>query len=265
MTPKPLNVALFPQHIKWCDKAENIDTLISVAARVHPQTDILVLPETFSTGFPSGLDKEEVRAMAERNTGKTMDTVKALSRKYGFAIAGSFIADTGGLLCNRAFFIEPNGEETYADKRHLFTMAGEHKIFSAGHDRLAVRFRGWNLAMILCYDIRFPVWCRNRANEYDAMIAVANWPTTRISAWNTLLTARAIENEAYVLGVDCKGTDTHGFEYDGSSAIIDFKGKPIGTSDSDTGLIYASLDPEKLAAFRTKFPAWQDADDFRLL
>lgn len=95
MTPKPLNVALFPQHIKWCDKAENIDTLISVAARVHPQTDILVLPETFSTGFPSGLDKEEVRAMAERNTGKTMDTVKALSRKYGFAIAGSFVADTG--------------------------------------------------------------------------------------------------------------------------------------------------------------------------
>lgn len=144
-------------------------------------------------------------------------------------------------------------------------MAGEHKIFSAGHDRLAVRFRGWNLAMILCYDIRFPVWCRNRANEYDALIAVANWPTTRISAWNSLLTARAIENEAYVLGVDCKGTDTHGFEYDGSSVIIDFKGKPIGTTDPDTGLIYASLDPEKLAAFRTKFPAWQDADNFKLL
>lgn len=265
MTPKDLNVALFPQQIVWGDKAANIDTLISIASRVHPQTDLLILPETFSTGFPSGVDKEDVRPLAERNTGKTIDTIKALAKTYGFAIAGSFIADSGGLLFNRAFFIEPNGEETFADKRHLFTMAGEHKIFAGGTDRLHVRFRGWNMAMILCYDIRFPVWCRNVDNQYDALIAVANWPTTRVAAWNTLLQARAIENEAYVLGVDCRGTDTHGFEYDGSSAVIDFKGKSCGIKDEETGLIYASLSFEKLASFRAKFPAYRDADTFRLM
>lgn len=265
MTPKDLNVALFPQQIVWGDKAANIDKLISIASRVHPQTDLLILPETFSTGFPSGVDKEDVRPLAERNTGKTIDTIKALANTYGFAIAGSFIADSGGLLFNRAFFIEPNGEETFADKRHLFSMAGEHKIFAGGTDRLHVRFRGWNMAMILCYDIRFPVWCRNVDNQYDALIAVANWPTTRVAAWNTLLQARAIENEAYVLGVDCRGTDTHGFEYDGSSAVIDFKGKSCGIKDEDTGLIYASLSLEKLASFRAKFPAYHDADTFRLM
>lgn len=264
MTPKALNVALFPQELKWGDKAENIATLIDIAAKVHPETDLLVLPETFSTGFPTGLSKEEVREFAERNSGKTIETIKALARKYGFAIAGSFIADTGGLLCNRAFFVEPNGEETFADKRHLFTMAGEHNIFSPGDKRLAVRYRGWNIAMVVCYDIRFPVWCRNRQNQYDALIAVANWPTTRVSAWNQLLTARAIENEAYILAVDCKGTDSSGFEYDGSSSIIDFKGKSIGTTDHETGLIYASLDYDKLASFRSKFPAWQDADSFSI-
>lgn len=144
-------------------------------------------------------------------------------------------------------------------------MAGEDKVFSPGTTRLSVRFRGWNIAMIVCYDIRFPVWCRNRNNEYDVLIAVANWPVSRVSAWNSLLTARAIENEAYVLGVDCRGTDNHGFEYDGSSAIIDFKGKHLGVTDPDTGLIYASLDPDRLASFRNKFPAWRDADTFSLL
>ncbi|MCM1004808.1 MAG: nitrilase family protein [Prevotella sp.] len=264
MTAKPLNVALFPQQITWGDKAANIDTLIDICEKVHPQTDLLILPETFSTGFPSGTDKETVRAMSERNTGKTIDTIKALSAKYGFAIAGSFIADTGGLLYNRAFFIEPNGEETFADKRHLFSMAGENKIFSPGTERLKVRYRGWNLAMIVCYDIRFPVWCRNSQCEYDALIAIANWPTTRVGAWEALLKARAIENLAYVLGVDCKGTDTHGFEYNGSTAVIDFKGKDIGINDSNTSLIYSVLDYERLAKFRTKFPAWEDADTFTL-
>lgn len=265
MTPSPLNVALFPQKIVWGDKGANMDTLIGVMSRLHSATDLLVIPEMFSTGFQTGKDKETVRQYAERNTGKTVDTLKALSRKYGIAIAGSFIADTGGLLFNRAFFIEPSGEETFADKRHLFTMAGEDKVFSHGNERLSVRYRGWNLAMVVCYDIRFPVWCRNRRNEYDALIAVANWPTTRVAAWNTLLDARAIENEAYVLGVNCLGTDDHGFEYDGASAIIDFKGKHISVPDTETGLLYGSLDYEKLASFRRKFPAWSDADDFNLM
>ena len=183
-----------------------------------------------------------------------------MAARNNIAIAGSFIADSGGSLYNRAFFIEPSGEETFADKRHLFTMAGEHNSFSYGRDRLAVRFRGWNIAVVVCYDIRFPVWCRNVQNEYDLLIAVANWPKVRVNAWNQLLIARAIENEAYVCGVDCSGTDNNGFEYDGSSMAVDFKGKDISVerdsqeSDPGTRILYANLSKEKLEAFRSKFP-----------
>lgn len=263
MNPKPLNLALYPQRIVWGDKSANLGTLLNMLPALHEETDLLILPEMFSTGFMTG-DREELRRYAERNTGATVDTLKAIAARYNIAIAGSFIADSGGLLFNRAFFIEPNGEETFADKRHLFTMAGEDKCFSHGIERMAVRYRGWNIAMVICYDIRFPVWCRNRSNEYDLLIAVANWPVARVGAWDSLLVARAIENEAYVAGVNCKGTDLNGFEYNGSSALIDFKGKQVGIP-VENGIIYGQLDYEKLSSFRKKFPAWQDADSFKLI
>lgn len=262
---KNLNVCLFPMTIKWGDKKQNFATLEKACSEIHPDTDLLILPETFSTGFPSGMDKEEIRPLAERNTESTIDYLKYLSHKFNMAIAGSFIANSGGSLYNRAFLIEPSGDETFADKRHLFTMAGEDRNFSRGHNRLAIRYRGWNISMIVCYDIRFPVWCRNVGNEYDLLIAVANWPKVRVDAWNKLLYARAIENEAYVLGVNCTGTDSAGFEYDGSSLAIDFKGKEISTRTApDSPYLYATLSMEKLERFREKFPAYRDADPFRL-
>jgi predicted amidohydrolase len=262
---KSLNRALFPLEIKWGDKETNLTHVAEAMRRLHPATDLVILPETFSTGFITSKDKEEVRKYAERNTGATIDYVKRLAAEHGVAIAGSFIADSGGSLYNRAFFIEPSGEETFADKKHLFTMAGEDKIFSHGYDRLSVRYRGWNLTMVICYDIRFPVWCRNVGNEYDALIAVANWPTVRVDAWNQLLKARAIENEAYVCAVNCKGTDLNDFIYDGASAVIDFKGKEISKPSETSPFIYASLEMEKLSRFREKFPAWNDSDSFKLL
>lgn len=276
MTGNKLKVALLPQEIFWGDKDANIKTLEETLKHIHPDTELLVLPETFSTGFPAGTDKEGIRTLAERNSGATMEQVRRLAIEHQIAICGSFVADTGGSLYNRAFFMEPCGDETLADKRHLFTMAGEHKSFSRGYDRLSVRYRGWNIAMVICYDIRFPAWCRNVNNEYDVLIAVANWPKVRVDAWNKLLYARAIENESYLLGVDCRGTDMNGFEYDGSSKAIDFKGKDIGVVISEIeksedrhnqadAVIYATLDKEKLDAFRTKFPAWQDADTFSIV
>lgn len=278
-----LNVCLCSLRIQWEQKDTNLESLKSILERVHPETDLLILPETFSTGFPAG-DKEHIRPLAERSTGSTIELLKQLSSQYNIAIAGSFIADVGGSLCNRAFFIEPGEEETFADKRHLFTMAGEHKSFSHGYERMKVRFRGWNISMIVCYDIRFPVWCRNVDNEYDLLIAVANWPKVRVDAWNKLLLARAIENEAYVCGVDCLGTDLGGFEYNGSSMVVDFKGKVISSYESaeandspdekvasevalsggDSPLVYAQLNLDSLIRFRTKFPAWKDADRFTL-
>lgn len=260
MQGSDLNVCLYPMEIIWGDKEANLKRLAEAMERVHPHTDLLILPETFSTGFPLTSDKEEVRALAERNTGATIDFIKSLAKKYKMAIAGSYIADSGGSLYNRAFFIEPSGDEIFADKRHLFTMAGEDKVFSRGYDRMKIRYRGWNLAMVVCYDIRFPIWCRNKNNEYDALIAVANWPKVRVSAWNTLLPARAIENLAYVCAVDCQGVDTKGYEYDGSSAVYDFKGKDVSVKFSEDGMVYATLSRERLDNFREKFPAWRDAD-----
>lgn len=200
---KDLNVCLVPMQIDWDDKQSNIQRLEKIMDQVHPDTDLVILPETFSTGFPVGKDKEAVRVLAERNTGATIDKIKELAARHHTAIAGSFIADTGGSLYNRAFFIEPSGDEYFEDKRHLFTMAGEDKIFSRGYSRMGVRFRGWNIAMVICYDIRFPIWCRNRLNEYDALIVVANWPLVRVDAWNKLLPARAIENLSYICAVNC--------------------------------------------------------------
>lgn len=258
-----LNVCLFPMPIAWGDKEANFRTLESAIDGVYPGTDLLILPEMFSTGFIT-TDKESVRELAERNTGETVEFLQQIASRKGLAIAGSFIADTGGSLFNRAFFIESYGDAIFADKRHLFTMAGENKVFSRGDSRLKVRYRGWNISMVVCYDIRFPVWCRNVGNEYDLLIAVANWPKARVDAWNQLLKARAIENLAYVCGVNCQGVDHNGYEYDGSSMAIDFKGKDITMRSDTSPYLYASLSYDKLIRFREKFPAWNDADKFTL-
>lgn len=258
-----LNVCLYPMTLEWGNKKANMSALRQAVETVHPDTDLLILPEMFSTGFITS-DKETVRELAERNSGETVELLQELACSHNVAIAGSFIADTGGSLFNRAFFVEPCGDVAFADKRHLFTMAGEHKVFSSGDARLKIRFRGWNISMVVCYDIRFPVWCRNTGNEYDLLIAVANWPKPRVDAWTQLLKARAIENLSYVCGVNCKGLDTGGVEYDGRSHIFDFKGKDISMSHPDSPFIYASLSMEKLQSFRKKFPAWNDADNFTI-
>lgn len=262
MTPN-LNICLFPMPIAWGNKEKNLSLLEKALDDVHEGADLLVLPEMFSTGFMTA-DKETVREMAERNSGTTIEFLQEKACSKGIGIAGSFIADTGGSLFNRAFFIEPCGDVAFADKRHAFTMAGEHKVFSRGDSRLAVRFRGWNISMVVCYDIRFPVWCRNVGNEYDLLLAVANWPKPRVEAWTHLLRARAIENLAYVCGVNCVGEDDKGIIYDGASHVFDFKGKDITLENPESPFKYASLDYEKLQNFRNKFPAWKDADSFNI-
>lgn len=258
-----LNISILPLNITWQDVRSNLNKVESFLETLHPATDLLVLPETFSTGFPTNTPKENIILLAEAYQEETIAWLKRMAHKYNIAIAGSYIAKEQDNLYNRAFFIEPTGDEYYADKHHLFTMGSEQKIFLKGDDRMLVRFRGWNIAMVICYDIRFPVWCRNRNNEYDLLLIVANWPSQRIQAWNKLLTARAIENMAYVAGVNCQGTDNLGVSYDGSSEIFDFKGNPIGNNLPP--FIYASLSKDNLEKFRTKFPAWKDADRFELI
>ncbi len=262
-----MKIAMFPMKISWDHKEKNLKELEESVSLLEEDTDILVLPETFSTGFPVGKSREEATILSEAINGKTIELLKRLASERNIAICGSLIISDEGGISNKAFFIKPNGDTIFEGKRHLFTMAGEHNVFKNGKNRLSIEFKGWKIAMIVCYDIRFPVWCRNKNNEYDLLIAVANWPDVRVDAWNKLLPARAIENEAYICGVNCSGTDNKGFHYDGSSSIWDFKGKLVAEYHDgigDSHFIYSNLSLDKLKSFREKFPAWKDADSFVL-
>lgn len=264
MPENKLKLCLAPMEIIWGDKDKNLQNLEELFNHIHPETDLVVLPETFSTGFPSSEMQNKIREYAETNQERTITLIKELSKKQNLAVAGSFIAKSDDKLFNRSFFIEPSGDEYYSAKRHLFTPGGEDKIFEREGKRLNVRFRGWNISMVVCYDLRFPVWCRNRNNEYDLLIAISNWPVSRIDTWDTLLKARAMENSAYVCGVNCRGIDDLGGDYNGSSHVFNYKGKDLAVEVNNDGLLYAGLSMQRLIHYREKFPSWKDADDFNI-
>lgn len=258
-----LRVAALPLAIVWADKKANMEAVRRAFEKLPDGTDIVVLPELFSTGFAD--DEALLREMAERNTQGTVDFLKDLAKKYSVAIAGSFLASTAPKIYNRGFFIEPNGDETFYDKRHLFSLSREAKIFAKGNSRLpVVRFRGWNVAMIVCYDLRFPVWCRCRKNAYDLLLVTANWPQARAYAWEHLLIARAIENQCCVVGANRGGADLYG-QYDGLSMIFDGRGIPVGVQPEGCPFIIADLSREKQDEYRRNFPVCNDADDFEFL
>lgn len=256
-----LRVAALPLDIKIGDKEANISAVENAFKQLPESTDVVVLPELFSTGYAD--DADMLNKLAERNTGETIDRIKALAARYSTAIAGSFLAHTAPHIYNRGFFIEPSGEETFYDKRHLFSVSNESKIFAGGHDPLRiVRFRGWNIALIVCYDLRFPVWCRSQRNSYDMLLVVSNWPQARAYAFEHLLIARAIENQCCVVGANRGGEDEFGV-YTGLTRIYDHLGKPVG---QDCGaFIAADLYRSKQDEFRHKFPAADDADSFTIL
>ncbi len=254
-------IALLPLDIKWADKEANIAAVTEAMKNLPEGTDLVVLPELFSTGYTD--DPELMKDLAERNTGATIDCIKALASQYSVAIAGSYLASTPPKVYNRAFFIEPSGEETFYDKRHLFSLSREAQIFAPGTDPLpVVRFRGWNIAMIVCYDLRFPVWCRCRANSYDLLLVVANWPNSRGYAFEHLLIARAIENQCCVAGANRGGADAYG-DYSGLSFVFDSRGYPAARAEGP--FIVADLSRESQATFRRNFPVAADADDFQIL
>lgn len=256
-----LRVAALPLPIIWADKEANIAAVEEAFRSLPEGTDIVVLPELFSTGFID--DEAAMRDMAERNTGVTIDRIKALAAKYSCAIAGSFLAWTPPNIYNRGFFIEPGGDETYYDKRHLFSLSSESKIFRAGSEPVkSVRFRGWNVALIVCYDLRFPVWCRCVRNGYDLLLVPSNWPQARGYAFEHLLIARAIENQCCVVGADRGGSDQYGV-YDGLTQIYDGRGLPVGALRGP--FVVADLSRSKQDDYRRNFPVSADADDFSIL
>ena len=254
-----LKIAVIQHDIVNGDKEENILTAVAKMNEVEKDCDIIVFPELFSTGFIS--NTEQMKSFAELNSGITMDIMHKYAREFNMAICGSFIAKTGQNFYNRAFFIEPSGEECFYDKHHLFSVSEESRVFTSGNNQLPiVRFRGWNLSMAICYDLRFPVWCRNVDNKYDVLFVVANWPHSRVTAWKQLLIGRAIENQSFVIGANRKGNDEYG-EYPGDSFVIDYLGRAVGRY-TDTNILYAEITKEGLDSFRKKFPVWKNADRF---
>lgn len=221
--------------------------------------DILVLPETFSTGFTMN------PLCAEPSDGASATWLRRTAKEINVALVASVPTLIGGDRFNRCYFVTPQGEEFTYDKRHLFNPSGEGKTYTPGTRRCTVPYKGWNIELNVCYDLRFPVWSRNEGNRYDLLINIANWPKTRIDAANTLLPARAIENCSYALFCNRVGKDAT-CKYNGCSLITDYFGKKIGCRKwvDGTKFIIAKLDKDSLDKFREKFPAWKDSDNFNI-
>ncbi|MDR1090228.1 MAG: amidohydrolase [Prevotella sp.] len=254
-----LRITLVQYDIAWEDKQKNLNRIESIVSELAGQTDVIVLPEMFSTGFTMNS-----RNLAEPTDGKTIGQIKEWAAKSDVAICGSYIAVEDGTYYNRGFFIAP-GEEYYYDKRHLFRMSTEPESFSAGKSCLIFEHKGFRICLQICYDLRFPVWTRNVNNEYDLLIYTANWPASRIKVWETLLPARAIENMSYICGVNRVGTDGNGLVYNGCSKLINARGEEIsniGISQEQAETVQISK--TGLETFRAKFPVWKDADEFKI-
>lgn len=260
MKGSKLRISMVQSHIIWEDKEENCSYYGELLRRLRGKTDLAVLPELFTTGLSL-----RAKELSEPNEGKTITEMKKYAKKYDLAITGSFMASENGKYYNRAFFITPEGDVYFYDKRHLFAMAGENECFSPGNKRLIVNYRGWKICLMICYDLRFPVWSRNVDNEYEVLIYVANWAEARRKVWKTLLQARAIENMCFVCGVNRIGVDAREFKYCGGSLIFSPKGKKLFSSkDDEESIVTGTLKWDDLEKFRAKFPAWKDADRFEL-
>lgn len=254
-----MRITLLQTDIVWEDKKANLNRLEKYLEQLTGQTDLIVLPEMFSTGFSMNSE-----TLAENVDDTTVSILKEWSLKYQLALCGSYIAKgKDSKNYNRGFFISPDGNASYYDKRHLFRMGKESDFFSAGNKQLIINFKGFRISLLICYDLRFPVWSRNIDNGYDLLIYVANWPASRRNVWDTLLKARAIENMSYVCGVNRIGTDGNGLPYNGGSALISAKGNILASVDDDKEeFVTTTIDLNSLKHFRDKFPAWKDADQF---
>lgn len=256
-----IRISIVQTDIVWENKPENLRLLHEKLQSLHGTTEIVVLPEMFSTGFSM-----QSEVLAEPVSGNTLTTLKQWASQFKMAICGSYIATENGLFYNRAFFLTPEGEEFYYDKRHLFRMGQETEHFSAGESRPIFSYQGWNICLLICYDLRFPVWSRNINNQYDLLIYVANWPTTRRLAWDTLLRARALENQCYACGVNRVGTDAHHLNYNGGSKVYSAFGEEmLSLTDGIEEIATVTISLPNLQQIREKFPVWKDADEFYLL
>ncbi len=256
-----LKVSLIQTHLHWEDPVANLAHLEEKIWGIDHPTDLIVLPEMFSTGF--SMDTKKLAEPMNLHSFKWMQKMAAQKKSV---ITGSLIIKENGHNFNRLIWMQPDGKYAHYDKRHLFTFASESEYFSAGTERCLVELNGWKILPLICYDLRFPVWSRNlKTDPYDLLIYVANWPETRISAWNALLKARALENAAYSIGLNRIGIDGKGLNYSGNSAAYDFLGNALMELKNEDGIFNIEFSQDKLMAYRKKFPLLEDQDQFKIL
>ncbi len=255
-----LKIAAIQSELYWEDIIANLAHFEEKIAQITTEPDLIILPEMFNTGFSMNS-----KTLAEPMNFTTFKWMKMMAQKTQAVIVGSYIVIEKNEYYNRAIWMRPNSSfETY-DKRHLFRMGGENEYFSAGKSRLIVELNGWKISPLICYDLRFPVWSRNKNNEYDLLIYMANWPQPRAQVWSNLLVARALENQSFVVGLNRIGTDGMGLAYSGDSVIVDFKGNILTEKQHSEAILFAEISKNDLLDFRAKFPAYLDADDFELI
>ncbi len=250
-----LTITFIQTELHWEDIPANLKMLNEKIDAINNPTDLILLPEMFSTGFSMN-----PKGQAETMQASAVKWMKEKSKEVGIHIAGSLMIKEDGYYFNRLVWVSPEGLIFTYDKRHLFRMAGEEKIYTAGKRRLTVELNAWRIRPFICYDLRFPVWMRNTTPPYDLAIVVANWPAAREIHWQMLLRARAIENQAYVIGVNRVGVDGNQIEYNGYSCVVDFQGNVHYQTVGQEVTQSASLSFSALKNYRDTFPAWMDRD-----
>ncbi|MFN3839185.1 MAG: amidohydrolase [Cyclobacteriaceae bacterium] len=258
-----LTITLIQSALYWEEVGANLSSFEEKIWKIGQSTDVIILPEMFSTGFTMNAAK-----LAEPMNMTTFKWMKQMAAQTHALMLGSFIVKENNTFYNRLLWMEPNGHFKTYDKRHLFRMAGEHKTYGAGNTRLTGEWKGWRICPLVCYDLRFPVWSRNCYNQatqrmdYDLLVYVANWPSARVEAWDALLRARAIENLCYAAGVNRVGADGNGIPYNGHSAVYSHKGETLFFQSDQEAIKTIMLDAEALQSYREKFPAYLDSDEF---
>lgn len=258
-----LHFTLIQTDLHWEDRQANLNMLEKKIFSISEKTEIVILPEMFSTGFSMDAAK-----LAETMEGETVQWMMRIAAEKKIILTGSVIIQgEPGKFYNRLLWVLPNGQYGVYDKRHLFAYAEEDKHYESGGKRLIASVKGWKINLLICYDLRFPVWARQQINEepeYDVLIYVANWPERRAEAWRSLLKARAIENQCYVIGVNRVGKDGKNILYAGESMVIDPLGEILYSKKDEEDIFTIALDADHLKQVRERFPFWKDADPFHL-
>ncbi len=264
----PLTISIIQSDLYWEDKEKNLQLLSDKIASLPEEAQVVVLPEMFSTGFSMNPIQ-----LAETMDGPTVTWMREMAKQYRKILTGSMIAEENGQHYNRLIWMLPNGQFYHYDKRHLFAYADEEKHYTSGNKRLIVQVNGWKICLLICYDLRFPVWARQPPQSsskegiapYDVLIYVANWPQRRSHAWKTLLTARAIENQCYVVGANRIGEDGKGIQYSGDSMIISPLGEILWQQSNEAVVHTHTLHYQEVEDVRKQFPFLQDADNFLII